>query len=268
MKDIVLPEVITAGIYNVSLTEKNRTTKKRKTTMFELELPLCDGGISFTDGESVPITSDLLICAKPDRVRHTKPPFKCYYVHMILHEGLLYDMLAELPDYFVTKKREEYKALFTQLIDFYNSGLSTDTVMMQSVILRLVATLHNECRGAKLLRGEIGSNYGVIERALGYIREHLCEDLRLETVSAKVNMSPIYFHNIFKRATARTLREYVEEQRIKKAINMLMVSEKNLTAIAMECGFSSQAYFNYVFKRKMGKPPREYAKELYENYRK
>ena len=77
-----------------------------------------------------------------------------------------------------------------------------------------------------------------------------------------------YFHNIFKRATAKTLREYVEEQRIKKAINMLMVSEKNLTAIAMECGFSSQAYFNYVFKRKMGKPPREYAKELYENYRK
>ena len=63
-----------------------------------------------------------------------------------------------------------------------------------------------------------------------------------------------------------TIHEYVEEQRIKKAANMLITTDYTLAEIAYECGFSSQSYFSYAFKRKMNKTPREYAKEVFERY--
>ena len=77
-------------------------------------------------------------------------------------------------------------------------------------------------------------------------------------ISARFNLSPIHFHNIFKVAVGSTLRDYLEEQRIKKAINLLTSTDYTLTKIAFECGFSSQSYFSYVFKRKMKVTPREY----------
>lgn len=63
-----------------------------------------------------------------------------------------------------------------------------------------------------------------------------------------------------------TLREYVEEQRIKKAIHLLLTTDRSLTAVAYECGFSSQSYFSYVFKRKMKTTPRQYIDSLYQKY--
>ena len=77
-------------------------------------------------------------------------------------------------------------------------------------------------------------------------------------ISARFNLSPIHFHNIFKVAVGSTLRDYIEEQRIKRATNLLLTTNFSLTQIAYECGFSSQSYFSYVFKRKMKVTPREY----------
>jgi len=60
----------------------------------------------------------------------------------------------------------------------------------------------------------------------------------------------------------------VEEQRIKKAIDLLISTDCTLTDVAFECGFSSQSYFSYVFKRRMQKTPREYVQEIYSIYEK
>jgi AraC-like DNA-binding protein len=57
-----------------------------------------------------------------------------------------------------------------------------------------------------------------------------------------------------------------EEQRIKKAANMLLTTDYTLTKIAYECGFSSQSYFSYAFKRRMNVTPREYAKKVFNKY--
>jgi AraC-like DNA-binding protein len=104
------------------------------------------------------------------------------------------------------------------------------------------------------------------EETLKYIKEHLTEELHLETVANAMSLSPIHFHNTFKAAVGKTLRDYAEEQRIKKAINLLLTTNESLTQIAFACGFSSQSYFSYVFKRKMKVTPREYVREVYNKY--
>ena len=262
---MVLPEIVAAGIYNSQLAAKNTpVSKNRKTSMFEIELPMENGGISYIGNTAMPITPNMIICAKPGQIRHTKFPFKCYFLHIILHEGLLYDTLMQTPDIFQTDRAQEYNRIFTRLIKYYNSAADNE-IILQSLTLELIDTIRRDATGFTR-QGNLSSNALRIEQALAYVKANLTEELSLETVAAQVSLSPIHFHNSFKAAVGQTLREYVEQQRIKKAIHLLMSTEYSLTQIAFECGFSSQSYFSYVFKRRMHKTPREYVQEIYSKY--
>jgi len=261
-----LPQIEAVGIYHsqkVGLS--NKITRNRKTTMFEIELPMEPGGTSYIGTDSMPITTNLLICAKPGQVRHTKFPFKCHYIHMTLPQGYLYDTLMQMPDFLLTEHPEVYRNIFVKLCKFYDTRTRRDEIIQQSLILELIYTLSREAEH-QTRQTATKAGFSFIEESLGYIKGNLTEDLCLEEMAKRASVSPIYFHNCFKAAVGMTLREYVEEQRIKKAIHLLQTTAYSLTTIAFECGFSSQSYFSYVFKRKMETTPRQYIEGLYQKY--
>lgn len=265
--DISLPEIVAVGIYNSKLAAKNKViTKNRKTTMFEIEIPIEEGGISYVNSEGMKIEPDMVICAKPGQTRHTKLPFRCCYIHMILKDGALYDLLMKLPVFLKTAKAEKYREIFSKLCKYYDFALENDKIIMYSLVLELVYTLSGDSQ-KQLYRDKMkNNNYEIIEKVIKYIKENLSSDLSLEAIAKYASLSPIYFHNCFKASTGKTPHEYVEEQRIKKANNLLVTTDWTLTRISNECGFSSQSYFSYAFKRKMGMTPREYTKEVYKRY--
>lgn len=265
--NIALPEIVACGIYNSDIVLKNTTvSKKRKTTMFEIEIPLEDGGISYIDSSSHPIRTDTVICAKPGQLRHTRLPFKCHYVHMILTEGYLSEELLASPDFIRTDNKNKYRELFEKLRICFDTGLPHDEILLQSTVLELIHTLLLDSEKARMQYSAKRSNRAVIENAIAYIGNNLTLDLSLEAVAEQAGFSPIHFHNCFKASTGRTLREFVEDQRIKKAINMLITTDKTLTEIAYTCGFSSQSYFSFAFKRKTKLTPREYTAKIPKQY--
>ena len=265
--DIILPEIVAAGIYNSQIAVKDRAiTKNRKATMFEIEIPIEEGGISYIASEERHISPDIVICAKPSQIRHTKLPFKCYYIHMILNTGTLYDILADIPVFIETKRSAEYRKIFEGLCKHSNSPLEIDRIKAFSLVLELVYLLDKDSKKQLYRNGLKSGNYEIIEDVIKYIKENLTSDLSLNAVASYASLSSIHFHNCFKAATVKTLHEYVEEQRIKKAAGLLVSTDLTLTEISYECGFSSQSYFSYAFKRKMKMTPREYSKEIYRRY--
>ena len=265
MRALMLPEVIATGVYNTDLAVKNKEmTSRRKVTMFELELALDDGGISYIDEGGREICRGLLICAKPGQIRRTRLPFKCYYIHTVA-EGALSDILSGLPSFLHTERLEYFTSLFERIEQCHSTGTEEDVLLMQSLLLELIYSLRKEATRSAEVRGS-SSTAGSVERALEFIRGNLTEDLSLSRVAEQVSLSPIHFHNCFKAATGRTLRSYVEELRIKRAVELLVSTDYTLTKIAFECGFSSQSYFSYAFRRRMKMTPREYAAELQRRY--
>ena len=184
---------------------------------------------------------------------------------MIIHSGTVYDTLMNTPDFFETYNSETYKKIFTKLIKHYKTLSDSEELIIQSLILELIYTISKDTT-KRIYNSNSNNNFTIIEKTIKYINEHLIEDLSLETIAEKMSISPIYFHNTFKTSVGKTLRNYVEEQRLKKAINLLTTTNYSLTQIAYESGFSSQSYFSYVFKRKMKVTPREYVKEIYNKY--
>ena len=261
-----LPKIVAVGIYNSRTVAKNTAvSKNRKTSMFEIELPIIDGGISYIDSSASPIAPGMIICAKPNQIRHTRFPFKCLYVHMVVRSGPLCDILMRTPNHFETDKYETYKALLERLIRHYASLSSDEDIILQSVILELIYTISKDTTKRTSAHKSAG-NPMLIQETLSYIKNNLTEDLSLEKMARQMALSPVYFHKLFKAAVGKTLRDYVEEQRIKKAINLLLSTDYSLTKIAFECGFSSQGYFSFIFRRRMGQPPRKYIQDFYDRY--
>lgn len=164
----------------------------------------------------------------------------------------------------LSRKNIGYKL---ECMKHYDTLSDSKEIILHSLILELIYTITKDST-KRIKNGNSNNTYTLIEKSLQYIKEHITEDLALETVAKAMSMSPIHFHNTFKTAVGKTLREYIEEQRIKKATNLLLTTNHTLTQIAFECGFSSQSYFSYVFKRKMKVTPREYVREVYNKYEK
>lgn len=262
-----LPKIVAAGVFNSrSLKSSIVTSKNRTVSMFEIELPVEDGGITYIDSHSAPIRTNMIICAKPGQIRHTRFPFKCYYVHIIVPEGILYDILVKTPSIFETDKREICEKLFLSMINHYNSFSEEEDIILYSKLLELIYLISSDVNKLFKKADSKNNNSLIIENTLSYIENNLQDELTLGSISELNYLSPAHFHNIFKAATGRTLREYVEEQRIRKAISLLLSTNLTLTKIAHECGFSSQSYFSYAFKRKMNCTPREYVKNIYSKY--
>ena len=262
MQGLGLANIVAAGIYNSRVAVKRASvTKNRKTVMYEIELPIEAGGVSYIDGESRVISTDTVICAKPGQIRHTRLPFKCYYLHAVVSEELS-RVIDKIPNFLSFESTEQIKNIFVGMCEYYQTGTEDCELMLMSLMLRLVAILsaHGKREGAMNMQK---SNRRAIEDTLEYIGNNLSADLSLDALSERTNFTPIYFHKLFRSATGKTLRAYVEEQRIKRAISLLGSTDMTLTEIAYECGFSSQSYFSYAFKRCKGVTPREFVATVY-----
>lgn len=260
---MIAAEVVLAGVYNARKTRA--VSPNRKTVMFEIELTAADGGTSYIDSEQRPISENTVICAKPGQMRHTKLPFKCYFFHMIVNAGPLFNILTELPN-FIDVQDGEIKELFLAIIEAYNAGDAENEILMQSHIFKLVYLLNRITAGERKRHSPKSNNREIIEKTVEYINNNLSSDLSLKRLAKEAKFSPVYFHKLFKASIGKSLHSYIEDRRIKKAAELLISTEMTLSEIAYECGFSSQSYFNYIFKRKKGLTPRDYAKSVMEGY--
>jgi two-component system, response regulator YesN len=95
-----------------------------------------------------------------------------------------------------------------------------------------------------------------------YIIEHSNEDISLDTLAKKVNLSPIYISKMFKEKLGINYIDLLTECRIEKAKKMLGDQEKSIKEITFEVGYHDPNYFSKVFKKMCNISPKEYRKTL------
>lgn len=232
--------------------------------MFELELPLQDGGISFINGSAVPITPGKVICAKPGQTRFSKFPYVCRFVHFTVADPVLRGTVSSLPDFTPLREGSGVEELFCRLCSSEGAYPPFGELEASGILLELIAALGK----IKTAGPGGGKSFFDMDRVLDFIRDHICEDLSLERVSETFYLSPVHFHNLFKKALGVTLREYVEKQRLNRAAELLLTTDLPLARIALSCGFSSQSYFSFVFRRAFGTTPMRYVRQLCTGYEK
>jgi two-component system response regulator YesN len=97
-----------------------------------------------------------------------------------------------------------------------------------------------------------------IAKAKRYIDEHYEEQIRLEHVAERLHVNANYFSSIFKRETGQSFIDYVNEVRVRRAMELLLKTEEKVSDISLHVGFGNFSYFNKVFKRISGVTPQVY----------
>jgi AraC-like DNA-binding protein len=97
-----------------------------------------------------------------------------------------------------------------------------------------------------------------INRAVDYIFQHYVQDLSQEEVAEQLGMTPTYFSRFFKQATGRGFVEFVNRLRVSKSCELLSSSDKPVTDVCFESGFSNVSNFNRRFQQLKGMTPSGY----------
>jgi len=97
-----------------------------------------------------------------------------------------------------------------------------------------------------------------IGRVVSYLHTHYRDEINISKLMRTATLSRSSLHRSFKQQTNMTIGDYVAQLRIGNACALLMNSEKPISLIADEVGYSNLAHFNRQFKALKGKTPREF----------
>lgn len=81
------------------------------------------------------------------------------------------------------------------------------------------------------------------------------ENISLTEYAEIFELTPEYLANYFKRYTNISFMNYINNLRVEEAKQLILTTEKSMTDIALECGFSSVKSFNTMFKKMVGATP-------------
>jgi AraC family transcriptional regulator len=101
-----------------------------------------------------------------------------------------------------------------------------------------------------------------LQQVIEYINERLNEDLSIAEIASELQISRYYFSRLFKQSVGVSPYQYVMEQRIEAAKQLLRKTVLSIAAIAQQTGFSNQNQLTIQFRKSTGTTPSNYRKQL------
>lgn len=101
-----------------------------------------------------------------------------------------------------------------------------------------------------------------ILRAVLYMKEHLREQLKAETVAEAVGMSRGYFSTTFKKITGYTFNDYLRRLRVSLAERLLREGAVPPGDVSAAVGYEDSKYFGRLFQEQTGMTCSAYWKQM------
>jgi YesN/AraC family two-component response regulator len=98
----------------------------------------------------------------------------------------------------------------------------------------------------------------LIRQAMAYIHEHYFDPVSRQDIAQHINISEDYLTYCFRQELGTTPIKYLQRYRINQAKSLLKDSQKNITEIALDVGFSDSGYFSRIFHRETGMSPDQF----------
>lgn len=122
-------------------------------------------------------------------------------------------------------------------------------------------------RSAKSSALSDGQNIALSPRKLqdikDFIARHPEQNLTLAELANMTGLSQNYFLRSFKNSTGKTPHQFIIEQRVARAKELLQTSVLPLAEIALVCGFSSQSHLTTHFRLLTGATPRQFQRRFH-----
>lgn len=96
-----------------------------------------------------------------------------------------------------------------------------------------------------------------------YIYSHIQERILVEDIAVELDINASYLSRLFKSEMGLPISKYINQQKIKLAMNLLRYSDESVVDIAIKFSFSSQSHFIKHFKEFVGITPKKFRDKYY-----
>ncbi|NWG24345.1 MAG: helix-turn-helix transcriptional regulator [Pseudorhodoplanes sp.] len=97
-----------------------------------------------------------------------------------------------------------------------------------------------------------------VRKSLRLLSEQIGGDITLDAVARDAGLSRPHFYKLFRQQIGVTPNIYLNTLRMEKAVELLTGSDRSVTDIGFDLGFSSQSVFTRFFMANVGMAPTDY----------
>ena len=97
-----------------------------------------------------------------------------------------------------------------------------------------------------------------MQKMIGYIQNHYAEDVSLQDIANSASISRSEASRCFQSYLHTSPVNYLLKYRVERSMQLLRDNNMTVEAVALECGFSSSAYFCKIFRAHTGMTPKQY----------
>ena len=134
--------------------------------------------------------------------------------------------------------------------DFYIHSLET---ALAAHLIRNYST-----RASTIPDCEQGLSRRQLHRSIEYIQAHLDQNLSLTAIAEELGLSSYYFCRLFKQSMGISPYQYLLQQRIEQAKQLLGRSTLKVTQVALACGFANSSHLAKHFRQQTGVSPTQF----------
>ena len=139
--------------------------------------------------------------------------------------------------------------------DNFDNGLYLDSL---TNVLAVNLLRHHTASKPRLPIYQGGLTPRQLGQVLDYIDAYLDRNIKLADLAQLLEMSPFHFSRLFKQSIGMTPHQYLSQQRVERAKQLLKTTDRLIIDIALECGFSSHSHLSKQFRQITGITPKAY----------
>src|SRR5882672_3202342 len=124
-------------------------------------------------------------------------------------------------------------------------------LVIKEIIYRLLAG----GQGARLAHLLTASDTRRISKAIGHLREHFDEPLKMEVIARELGMSVSGFHHHFKSVTTMSPLQFQKHLRLQEARRLMLGEDLDAASAGFRVGYEDPSYFSRDYKKQFGAPP-------------
>lgn len=143
----------------------------------------------------------------------------------------------------------------------WNNYNAYSELVLKGLLYQLIITCLRERTIGGMTVHALEKKHDCLSNAIKYIKVHLRENPSLKDTAKGIHVSPSYLSKIFINQLHTSFSDFVLNEKVQCAQKLLVNTKMSMTQIALESGFSSNAYFSDCFKRSRGVSPTQFRKE-------
>jgi AraC family transcriptional regulator len=154
----------------------------------------------------------------------------------------------------------QIEAIALMLLNEHQQNASTGQLYLDSLanVLAVNVLQHHATTAQSLPTYDGGLPQHQLAEVLDYIDAYLDQDLKLADIAHLTGMSPFHFSRLFKQSTGLSPHQYLLQQRIERAKQLLKQTDQSILDIALACGFSSHSHLSRKFRQLTTMTPKAY----------